>query len=111
MLHRYTETVQQILTIVAGILLFTGYIPYVSGMLRGTSHPTKASWIIWASLDGITVAGMDTLFYFLLVCPPGNPRMDTCGRSATDQLHDHGDDHDVPVVRTESILPIESLSC
>ncbi len=49
---------QHIFTIVAGILLFVGYVPYVLGMVRGSSHPTKASWIIWASLDGITVAGM-----------------------------------------------------
>lgn len=46
------------LWILSGLLFIAGYIPYILAILRGTTKPAKASWIIWAILDTITLAGM-----------------------------------------------------
>ena len=35
-----------------------GFIPYIRAILRKETKPAKASWIIWASLDYIVLAGM-----------------------------------------------------
>lgn len=47
-------------TILAGLLFLAGYIPYVLSMLRkdNPTKPIKASWMIWAGLDTITLVGM-----------------------------------------------------
>lgn len=50
--------VQDILSVVAGLLFIAGFIPYIRAILVGTTKPAKASWIIWASLDTITIVGM-----------------------------------------------------
>ena len=50
--------IQSILSVVAGILFIAGFFPYVRAVLVGTTKPAKASWIIWASLDSITLVGM-----------------------------------------------------
>ncbi len=51
----------------AGLLCIVGFIPYVLSIwltrhqplgTPGKAEPTKASWIVWALLDGITLAGM-----------------------------------------------------
>ena len=39
-------------------MFIAGFIPYISSILRKETKPAKASWIIWASLDYITFAGM-----------------------------------------------------
>jgi len=52
--------VQQVLTIVAGILMMAGFIPYIWAILRKGAKPAKASWVIWTILDTITFAGMIT---------------------------------------------------
>jgi hypothetical protein len=49
---------QGTLSVIAGILFVVGFIPYIRAILVGTTKPAKASWIIWASLDTITFAGM-----------------------------------------------------
>lgn len=49
---------REILSGVAGFLFVLGYIPYIRAILRGETKPAKASWIIWGSLDTITLAGM-----------------------------------------------------
>lgn len=46
------------LSVIAGLLFIIGFIPYIRAILRKETKPAKASWIIWASLDIITVAGM-----------------------------------------------------
>ena len=42
----------------AGLLYVVGFIPYIRAIVRKETKPTKVSWIIWASLDSITIAGM-----------------------------------------------------
>lgn len=49
---------KNVLSVVAGILFVVGFVPYIRAILVGTTKPAKASWIIWASLDTITFAGM-----------------------------------------------------
>lgn len=46
------------ISVVSGILFVAGFIPYIRAILRGETKPAKASWIIWASLDYIVLAGM-----------------------------------------------------
>lgn len=50
--------IKNILSILAGILFAIGYIPYITAILRRRTKPAKASWIIWGTLDTITLAGM-----------------------------------------------------
>jgi len=50
--------IQNTLSVIAGILFVAGFFPYVRAILAGTTKPAKASWIIWASLDTITIVGM-----------------------------------------------------
>jgi len=45
-------------SILAGILFALGYVPYIRAILRRQIKPAKASWIIWGTLDTITLAGM-----------------------------------------------------
>ncbi len=49
---RYTVSV------VSGVLFVAGFVPYIRAILRGETKPAKASWIIWATLDYIVLAGM-----------------------------------------------------
>lgn len=46
------------ISVLAGILFIIGFVPYILAIWRGETKPAKASWIIWASLDSITLAGM-----------------------------------------------------
>ncbi len=46
------------LSILAGLLYIVAYVPYIRAIVRKEAQPAKASWIIWASLDTITLAGM-----------------------------------------------------
>jgi hypothetical protein len=48
----------QIISAIAGLLMMSGFIPYIIGILRGKTKPAKASWIIWGLLDFIAMAGM-----------------------------------------------------
>ncbi len=52
------STLQSVLSVVAGLLFFAGFIPYIFAIFRGETKPAKASWVIWASLDTITILGM-----------------------------------------------------
>jgi hypothetical protein len=56
-----------ILGVLAGLLVIIGYVPYILAILRdrhlpagtvGKTEPSRASWIIWISLDWITLLGM-----------------------------------------------------
>lgn len=49
---------KEVLSIVAGVLFIAGFVPYIRAVLAGSTKPAKASWIIWASLDSITLVGM-----------------------------------------------------
>lgn len=49
---------QQVVSTIAGLLFIVGFVPYILGIWRGETKPAKASWIIWATLDSITLAGM-----------------------------------------------------
>lgn len=45
-------------TVIAGILFLVAFIPYIRAILKKQTKPAKASWLIWATLDSITFAGM-----------------------------------------------------
>ncbi|MDR3736197.1 MAG: hypothetical protein P4L10_11750 [Acidobacteriaceae bacterium] len=48
----------KIASAIAGILFLAAFIPYIRSILRGETVPAKATWIIWAAIDTITLAGM-----------------------------------------------------
>lgn len=50
--------IRSVLSIVAGLLFIAAFVPYIRAIVRGDTKPAKASWVIWASLDSITIAGM-----------------------------------------------------
>ncbi len=55
------QLAQHIVGALAGFVFCAGFIPYIrSIMIFKQTQPSKASWIIWASLDSITLAGMAT---------------------------------------------------
>ncbi len=49
---------KNVLSVLAGALFVAAFYPYIKAILRKETQPAKASWIIWASLDTITFAGM-----------------------------------------------------
>jgi len=49
---------KETLSILAGLLFVAAFVPYIRAILRKETKPAKASWLIWASLDTITLAGM-----------------------------------------------------
>lgn len=53
-----SENLKDILSVAAGVLFAIGFIPYIRAVVTGTTKPAKASWVIWASLDSITLVGM-----------------------------------------------------
>lgn len=46
------------LSVLSGLVFATGFMPYILAILKKKTKPAKVSWIIWASLDTITLAGM-----------------------------------------------------
>ena len=42
----------------AGIIFLIGFIPYIAAIVKHQTQPMKATWLIWMSLDGLTLAGM-----------------------------------------------------
>ena len=53
-----TPSVTIVLTSVAGLLYVAGYIPYIRAILHHTAKPMQSSWLIFAILDVIAIAGM-----------------------------------------------------
>jgi hypothetical protein len=53
-----TMHLKHILSVLAGVLFVAAYVPYIRAILRKGTQPAKASWLIWASLDTVTCAGM-----------------------------------------------------
>lgn len=57
---------KDILSIIAGILFFAGFVPYIFAIFGRTllfkkierAQPQKVSWMIWIGLDAITLVGM-----------------------------------------------------
>lgn len=41
-------TIPEILGVVSGILLISGYVPYIYEVIRKTTVPNRASWFIWS---------------------------------------------------------------
>lgn len=52
------SAIQSIMSATAGVLAIIGYIPYIVSILHRATRPAKATWIIWASLDIITLLSM-----------------------------------------------------
>lgn len=50
--------IQHFLSLVAGPLQLTGFLPYVIAIRRGRTKPCKATWIIWGTVDLLLAAGM-----------------------------------------------------
>lgn len=50
--------IKLVLTIISALLFAIAFFPYIRSILRGQTKPSKASWLIWASLDIITIIGM-----------------------------------------------------
>ena len=53
-------TIKEEFSILAGLLIIVGYIPYINAILRKKTTPARATWLIWAFLDIITFVGMYT---------------------------------------------------
>lgn len=49
---------KETLSVLAGVLFIAAFVPYIRAILRKETKPAKASWIIWATLDAITLLGM-----------------------------------------------------
>ena len=48
----------KILYTISCLMLIVGYIPYIRAIIRKETIPAKATWIIWAILDTVILAGM-----------------------------------------------------
>lgn len=46
------------LSVVSGVLFLLAFVPYATAILRGKAKPEKATWLIWASMDTVLIAGM-----------------------------------------------------
>ena len=51
-------TIKEIFSVLAGVLCVIGYIPYINSVVRKKTTPARATWLIWAFLDIIILAGM-----------------------------------------------------
>ncbi|MBT4850211.1 hypothetical protein HON36_05170 [Candidatus Parcubacteria bacterium] len=49
---------QKVCALLAGVILILAFIPYFIAIVKGETKPSKASWIVWASLDIVAFAGM-----------------------------------------------------
>ncbi|MDP2631724.1 MAG: hypothetical protein Q8P30_03080 [Candidatus Uhrbacteria bacterium] len=49
---------QQIFNVLAGVLCVVAYVPYILAIIRKRTKPMKSTWLIWATLDTVTFAGM-----------------------------------------------------
>ncbi|MCC6290584.1 hypothetical protein IT398_00735 [Candidatus Nomurabacteria bacterium] len=50
--------VQKILSVISGLLFLVAFVPYIRAILSGETKPAKTSWLIWATLDTITLTAM-----------------------------------------------------
>ena len=49
---------QQTFNVLAGVLFVAAFVPYIRAILKKVATPMKSTWLIWATLDSITFAGM-----------------------------------------------------
>ena len=49
-------TFQGDIGLLAGMIGFLGFVPYIIGTLNGSTRPDKATWIIWAAMGFIIAA-------------------------------------------------------
>ena len=47
-----------VLLALSGILFVLGYVPYILSIVRRKTTPSSATWLIWSSMDVITLVGM-----------------------------------------------------
>jgi hypothetical protein len=47
--------------IAAGIVSFAAFIPYVRGILKGTTVPNRATWIIWGAIGIVSCGAFDSM--------------------------------------------------
>jgi hypothetical protein len=50
--------VRAVLNGLGGIVFFLGFLPYIAAILRRQTRPSKASWVIWSTLNAVTLASM-----------------------------------------------------
>lgn len=48
--------IKEIISVVAILLIFIGYAPYIKGILKGKTRPHVFSWFIWGLTTGIIYA-------------------------------------------------------
>lgn len=51
---------KDVIGFLSGVVFLIAFFPYIIAIVRKQTVPSKASWIIWATLDSITLAGMWT---------------------------------------------------
>ncbi len=44
--------------LVAGVLFFIGFVPYIWGVLKNKVRPNKATWMIWSSVNLLVLIAM-----------------------------------------------------
>jgi hypothetical protein len=49
---------RNVLATLAAIMYFSGFIPYVVGIVRSGKRPVRSTWFVWALLDSITFFSM-----------------------------------------------------
>lgn len=49
---------QQIFNLLAWVFIITVFVLYIRAILRRVATPMKSTWLIWASLNSVTFAGM-----------------------------------------------------
>lgn len=47
-----------VFSFVSGLIFILGFVPYIKAIVQRKIRPAKASWLIWAFLDTIILAGM-----------------------------------------------------
>ena len=49
---------KETMNLMAALLFLGAFVPYAIAILNGSAKPMKATWLIWASLDTITLVSM-----------------------------------------------------
>ncbi len=49
---------ENIFSVLAGVIFILAYVPYISAIIKGKTKPAKASWLIWGTVDLIILGGM-----------------------------------------------------
>lgn len=50
--------IKSIFSILSGAIFLIGYFPYIWAIIQCKTKPSKSTWIIWASLNTVMLAGM-----------------------------------------------------